>query len=89
MILFDVCNESYLLKTAESAGWWVYSPRVQQMLAQNVSADVVKMLWNISSLDCCGDTDWNGSVFYVLSLIKYINAAYKPKESIFSVISFS
>lgn len=87
MILFDVCNESYLLKTAESAGWWVFSPRVQQMLTQNVSADVVKMFWNISSLDCCGDTDWDG--ICVLSPIKYINAAYKPKESIFSVISFS
>lgn len=59
MILFDVCNESYLLKTAESTGWWVFSHRVQQMLARNASADVVKVFWNISLWDCCGDTDWN------------------------------
>lgn len=43
MILFDVCNESYMLKTAELAGWWVFSLRVQQMLARNASADVMKM----------------------------------------------
>lgn len=59
MILFDVCNESYLLKTAESVGVWVFSLRVQQMLARNVAADVIKMFWNISSLDGFGDTDWS------------------------------
>lgn len=59
MILFDVCNESYLLKTAASAGWRAFPLRVQQMLARSAYADVVKMFWNISPLDCCGDTDWN------------------------------
>lgn len=40
MMLFDVCNESDLLKKAESVGWWVFA--VVADVNINVSADVLK-----------------------------------------------